>query len=1074
MGKSCFKNIAILCLLFAGSSLHTNAQIYIKGLVVNTEDEPVAGATINVISHSWSTISNLGGEFELSNMFIGDSIRISSQGFISQNLIIKDSAQLLKIVLERSLIEQMEEVVVNTGYQKLPKERATGSFVVLDSSALNQQVGTNILKRLSNVTSGLQINTGRINTNPDNKTNLTIRGLSTINGPLDPLIVLDGFIYDGDIANINPSDVNNISVLKDAAASSIWGARAGNGVIVITTKKGKRNQRPNISASANFIMSNEPDLKSIPQLNSGSYIEIEQLLFNSGYFNSTINSKYRPITPAVEIFLKRRNGIISAQDSAMAIDKLKQVDVRDQYSKLFYTAPFTQQYFLNINGGGVNNSYNFSISNDQIQDEQYQKTSRTNMKMDNTFYLNRKLTLSVNAYYTYIKGQAGARPEYNSITINSRKVPYLTFVDENGNALPIARYFNNSYLDTVGNAKLLDWHYYPATDYLNYQGTTNTTSFFGTAALQYKILSFLSLKTEFQYQRQQSKVDNLSDENSYNARNLINLYSQLDRKSGVVTYNIPLGGILISTMNNTQTYTLRSQFNVDKKWKTIGINMILGSEMRELNQDANRESTYGYYKDPLTYTSVNYNIAYPTFITGSRSYIPANTLLTNSVSRFVSFFGNGSFSFQNKYILSASMRRDGSNIFGVETNDKWKPLWSVGGMWKICNEGFFNSSLFSMLNIRATYGYSGNVDLSKSALAIGRYVSTYSGTGLPYARITTLNNPNLRWEKTGMFNLGVDFELKSKILSGSIEYYRKKGTDLYGDVLYDYTAWGYTNTLVRNVAEMKGRGVDISLNANLLNRKVIWGTQFLFNYNRSITTKYDNQVAKDILSLVSSGLSISPYIGKSLYSIAAYRWGGLNASGNPQGYANDTLSTDYQLISKRIQEEGINSRGIVYVGSSVPTFSGALINTISYNRLSLTFNISYKAGYYFRKSSINYSGLISTGAGHPDYEKRWKSPGDEAYTNVPSFIYPANSSRDAFYNASEINVLKGDNIRFEFLNLSYDLLLKKTAIPKKVTVSANLSNVGILWRKNKAKLDPDYPDSVHPPLTISGGFKLAF
>ena len=197
-------------------------------------------------------------------------------------------------------------VTVSTGYEDIPKERATGSFAKINNATLNQQTGTNILKRLDGVTSGLQFTVGKSNTNPQNKTNITIRGLSTINGPLDPLIVLDGFIYEGDINNINPNDIDNVTVLKDAVATSIWGARAGNGVIVISTKKGKYNQKLQIGFTSTVIVNSKPDLDYLPQMATSDYIDVEQFLFGKGYFNTRINRKYQGLTPAVGNFLKRR------------------------------------------------------------------------------------------------------------------------------------------------------------------------------------------------------------------------------------------------------------------------------------------------------------------------------------------------------------------------------------------------------------------------------------------------------------------------------------------------------------------------------------------------------------------------------------------------------------------------------------------------------------------------------------------------------------------------------------------------------------------------------------------------
>jgi hypothetical protein len=365
------------------------------------------------------------------------------------------------------------------------------------------------------------------------------------------------------------------------------------------------------------------------------------------------------------------------------------------------------------------------------------------------------------------------------------------------------------------------------------------------------------------------------------------------------------------------------------------------------------------------------------------------------------------------------------------------------------------------------------VDPSKTALPVGTY-NVSPVTGFATARIQILNNPTLRWEKSAMMNLAIDFAMKRNLISGSIEYYEKTGTDLYGPSPYDYTVWGATSSIIINSASMKGKGIDIILNSKNIDGKFKWYSGFLFNYNTNKVTKYYSASANQITSKINSAQSIAPVIGKPVYAIAAYKWGGLDSIGNPRGYVNGKLSTDYIAIVTEGTLKGVDGN-LVYMGPSSPPFFGSVTNSFLWKNFSLSVLLNYKIGYYFRKSSLSYPQLVN-GLGHKDYAKRWQKPGDELSTNVPSFIYPINSSsrrRDDFYNASEILVLKADHIRLQYINLSYSLEKAKfKKLPfKDLQVYANAANLGILWRANKENLDPEYPSSIPTEKTWTFGIR---
>lgn len=1052
------------------TGIQSQPLIDIKGKVFNEYKEPISGVSVTIKGTSISTLTDVNGEFSLKSVETNAVLVFTHISMDSFEVEVNGKAQ-LEIGLKTKVIE-LNNVTVTSGYEDIPEERAAGSFVKVDNKTLNQQVGTNILKRLNGVTSGLLFNVNKNNTNnPQNTTGITIRGLSTINGPLDPLIVLNGFVYEGDINNINPNDIESITLLKDANAASIWGARAGNGVIVINTKKGRYNQKMQVAVNSNVIITEKPDLFYLPQISSQDYIDMEEMLFNNGYFNSAINVPYRPLTPAVEVFLQRRNGVISSADSATQVNALKSIDSRNEYLKYAYRRGVTQQHSIGLSGGGSNNMYALSIGYDNTQGELRTRFDKLNIRIDNTFRPVKLLQLNLAVYYTNSRSKSGMQP-YGIIRPAQRSVPYFRLADEVGSPLPLNVSYRQEFIDSAGGGKFLDWRYYPLLDYRHDKTVAKLDELFASLGVQYKLFNWLSVNVNYQYQKQRNESENLADEQSYNARNLINLFSQLNRSTGTMKYIIPLGGYRKQVNSTTESQTGRVQFNLDKAWSNHSLRAIAGAEIREAKSYGESFTAYGYVEDPLTTSNVDFVNSFPT-VTGGNVYITGAPSFSNTVYRFISVYGNASYVYNNRYILTGSLRRDGSNMFGVKTNDKWKPLWSVGTAWRISQESFYQSEFIPLLKFRATYGFSGNIDLRKSALPVALNYGSQVITGYPYAMITAINNPELKWEQIGMFNIGFDFALRNNIISGSIEYYRKRGRDLYGLAPYDYTTWGAGSEIIRNVGNISGQGVDIDLNSKNVDGAFKWTTNLLFNFNTDKTTQYFSRNAQQVSTLIGGGTVISPVVGRPLYGIAAYRWGGLDQNGNPQGYLNDQLSTDYTGISNEVDSKGVESTGIVYIGTGNPKYFGSLINTFSWKHFSATVNIGYKLGHYFFKPSISYSALVSDGQGHIDYARRWQQHGDEATTHVPSFIFPVDNARDAFYQLSEINVLKGDHVRLQYINLDYSFGgLNNQRFPfTNIQVYANVANLGILWRANKEDIDPDYPSTIRPARTWALGLR---
>ena len=1036
----------------------------ISGKVQNHEYKPLSNVNIRAVLSGASDVTDAGGNFSL-KISGNDTLLVTAVGY--ETIRYPLSASSNPIITLQPNVRSLQGVQVNTGYQTRPKERLTGSFATIDNKLFNQQVSTDILSRLEAITNGLTV-TGKAT----GQGQIRIRGISTINGNRDPLIIVDNFPYEGSISNINPNDVESITVLKDAAAASIWGARAGNGVIVITTKKGRFSQPVTIDFNTNVTITDKPDLFYQPIIPSTDIVDMELFLFNRQYrFSDTGSIARPPFSPAYEILFKRRNGQITPDDSARLIDGLRSNDLRRDYLDHVYKKAISQQYAISLRGGSGKTAWLFSTGYDRNignLDEQYQ---RINLRFENNYMLLKNLQITTGIYVTEGRTKSG-KTGYQELTSPAGVQPYIRLSDENGNALSFATKYRQTYLDTAGGGKLLDWNYYPLTDYRYVNRKNDLHDIIASFGLQYKLNPALSLDIKYQYQRQAGKSATLYDKNSFYARDLINTYSQLNRTTGTVTYIVPNGAIYDLMQSEQTAQAARGQINFSKQWGNHDVVAITGTEVRQIKNESNGGRTYGYNHDILTYTPVDYVTMYPGFVENNMTVVPNGQSFSATNNRFVSYYSNAAYTYLSRYTVSASGRRDGSNILGASTNNKWKPLWSAGAAWNISRENFYKIDLVTDLKIRATYGYSGNMDASQTAVTVIGYLGNSPYTGTPYTIVSRFYNPELRWEKVAMLNLGVDFRIKGSRISGSIEYYRKRATDLLGEVPIDYTAGLNRMTIVKNVAKMKGQGWDIQLNTiNLQTKNLEWRSTLNFSTTKDrIIDYYSTASATNI----AQGIGLAGIKDRPVSGIYSYRWAGLDPStGDPRGIAAGSVSKDYVTLTGN----SLKFDDIVYNGLAFPTVFGALGNTISWRHFSLSTVFTYKFGFYFKRPSVNYSGLISSGSGHADYLKRWLKPGDEQYTEVPSFIYPNNSSRNIFYSNAEILVEKGDHIRWQYVNISYEFTRQAySRLPfQSLQLYAYLNNPGIVWRANKHKIDPEYVNSIYPPSrSLSIGARINF
>ena len=1029
--------------------------IWVQGKVVNEQGEAVAGATVVLKGSDRTTFSDGGGRFEFRNTTVYDTLVVSAVGYQTQE-VPNSERGLITVVLERKATS-LQEVTVSTGYQTLPRERATGSFTRIDTQHFAQQVSSDVLSRLEAITNGLSVSR-RISSQGQ----VSIRGLSTIRGPKDPLVVVDNFPWEGDIQNLNPADVESITVLKDAAAASIWGSRAGNGVIVITTRKGRYGQPLQVEFLSALTVGDKPDLMALPTMAPADFVAVERFLFSRGYrFSDTASTSRPPFSPVYEILFRQRRGALTAAEAEAQLAALAGHDVRRDFLEHAYRPPLKQQYALTLRGGSAAAAWALSAGYDHHSGELHDAYRRLTTRLEHTLKLSRRATLSAGAAYTDTRGEGG-RPGYFDVRVKGGVLPpYTRLAGEGGEALPLYADYRQPYIDTAGGGRLLPWTYYPLDDWRYGHQRRGGSDLRTHVGLNYRLLSFLALEVKYAYQRGATEQRQHYGEDSYFARDLVNTFSQLNRTTGAVTYRVPRGGILDRTEGGLTVHNLRGQLNIDRGWGAHRLTGIVGAEQRETANRGASSRLYGYSDDILVSTPVDPTVTYPTFIRGSQAFIPYPQSMSERLNRFVSFYGNAAWTLRERYTLSASARRDASNLFGVRTIDRWTPLWSAGGSWLLSGERFYRLAALPLLRLRLTYGYSGNVDPSLSAVTTISYGNASPFTLGPTAQIDRFYNPDLRWEKVRMLNGGLDFRARGGRLWGTVEYYRKRGVDLYGEAPLDVTVGVGKTTLIKNVASMRGEGLDLELNTVAIEGAVRWEAQAILNWNRDEVTDYYLATRRGS-AFINGGQGVAGVEGRPVYSLFNYRWVGLDgATGDPMGLYKGVVSKDWAALTG----PATLLDDLVYSGPALPRLFGSLGNTLGWKGLSLTARVTYKLGYYFMRETIGYPALYAQSVGHSDYARRWQQPGDEARTFVPSMDYPASSNRDAFYRRAEVHVRRGDHVRLNYVQLLYELRREQwRRLPvARLQWAVNLQDGGLLWAANKEGLDPDYRSDALPP-----------
>ncbi len=1055
-------------------------NIDLKGRILDEKAKPLYGASVSVQGGNRVVTTNDKGEFTLTNVDENAVIQVSFVGYKNRYIAANKIKSNPDIYLEIDAAELDEvQVMVNTGYQTLSKERSAGSFAKPDIDILRNRSGsTNILQRLDGLVPGLTVNNApSASDNP-----LLVRGLSTLGfsktgGRLltnrNPLYVVDGIPLD-DVSMVNPQDVDDITVLRDATAASIWGARASNGVIIIATKKGVAGDKVKIQYDSYVNLQGRPDFSYIPTLNSKEFIQAAEEVFDPVVYPwaavSSYPTYYYGVPPHERILYNRYRNLISGTQARSSLDSLAGLNNTSQIKDLWYRPAMLMNHTLSVSGGSDKYTFYVSGAFTDIKSNRPGEANRVfkiNGRQDFRFGERVKLSL-----ITDLSNNVSSSKQ--TIDVDNRFLPYQLFKDHTGRnlSMPYMQQLSDETRIDYQNLARISLDYNPLDEY-NYNTTSKNDIFSrNILSLGVKVIKGLRFEGTYSYMRGANRAEVYNDLKSYGVRSELVHFTVAPNTATTPVYYLPSNGGTYAVDHLSQkNWTVRNQLVYDLEWNNSEhqLTLLAGQEAQEQFTMINGSKVRGYNTLLQTYGPVDYatlgnaGLDDPVWANGSSNSILSDDSFRQEQlqTRFTSYYSNVGYTYSKRYSLNASIRFDRSNLFGLDKAAQNRPVYSIGGKWELGAEEFMKGAdWLDQLALRATYGITGNSPSPGTAASydvIGVQPSPFfpGGTG---AFINTASNPHLSWERTSNINLGLDFSMLNNRLQGSIDLYRKNTDNLIGSMPTN----GFTgySTIVGNVGDMQNKGVELSLRSlNIQQDDFSWSTALNISYNKNQVTKFNPFTA----ITTGSGLINQNFVeGYPAFAVFAYQYVGLDNLGDPLVRLADGSVTKTPKITK--------PQDLKYMGTYQPVWNGGLSNVFKYKAWALSVNTVFNFGNVMRRDVNQFytdrltqkpMADFTSGNVNSEFTRRWRVAGDEATTNIPSYLSNASLSqarRDVtYYTLADANVVSAAYLKMRDATLSYQLnaaFLKKIAV-EQVTLRAQVSNV-MLWKANKYGIDPEY------------------
>jgi len=1039
------------------SILHNNSNskmVMLRGRVLDSSNNPLPGVNITAVGVASLSTTDVNGSYSIqipenSNV----TLLYSFVGMKAKELRVKSSSngdQLNNVILEEDS-KVVNEVVV-TGYNIVDRRKLTSSVTSLKASDIMRPGITSIDQMLEGQVPDMIFmnNSGEVGVVP----RLRIRGTSTLVGNREPLWVLDGIVMQepvnvspeelnnpdyinrigNAIAGINPQDIERVDILKDASATALYGAKAANGVIVVTTKKGHVGKPIiNYNTSMSYKRRSRYTDNKINLMNSAERVDFSRYLVQNNYdFGSAdLNVGYESL--AQQYF----QGAINHDNFASQVQQLEGTNT--DWFKILTQDAISSQHSVSVSGGSDNSRYYGSIGytddNDVIRgnkNERYSFSMHIDNNLSRIFSTSLIMTGNVNNRKYSADGLSSLDYAYNT----SRAIPAY---DSNG---------DYAYYKTRGNG-LNEFYNFNiqnelANSYNKQEGNAMNVNF----TLNGKFTDYLKANLIASYQTSVTDQEKWWGEKTNHVAILRHSEYGTSPVSGDnSTSELPFGGELTTNRYRSKSWMLRMQVDFNKfidHSHNHNINASVGVEANSTRYNAIGDVFRGYYEDRGRQFSFTELDDYPSY----KNWLQQNAYptITDNLTNLLSGYATVSYSYKSLFTLNSNARMDGSNKFGNRSNEKLLPIWSVSGNYNISEHPFLKRDWIDFIMLKASYGYQGNMIDGQSPQMIIHRLPTDPLYNESVSELQVYPNPNLRWEKTTSFNTGITFSVLNRQLQFEGEVYFKKTKDAFLSKTIS-SVNGISEYLI-NSGNISNNGYSLAVTATPLRTKDfswILSTSVSKIFNKLETLPGDDQY---VLSNFLNGTALIK--GKSVGTFYSYKFVGLNPkTGAP--IFNDGEERQDELVS--MTKYGLYTSVLEESGSREPTISGSFNNTIRYKNWRLNSMLNYSLGSKVRLLKLFNSSVFAPSANiNKDLVNHWSTPGDELTTNIPNpLTYESHwslrnqklatiaSSNFDEYNYSDIRVVSGDYLKMSTLSVTYEFGPKILNLLRLSRLSLNLT-----------------------------------
>lgn len=1102
------RQLAFVC-LFLVAIVTATAQTHqttLTGVVVDTSGEPLIGVSISIKGTNTGTITNADGKFTISTAIKSTTTLVFSYiGMTPQEIKVGNQGT-FKVELQEDS-QQLEDVVV-TGFRSISKTNFTGSASKLQSDDLKIKGVTDVSRMLEGQVAGISIQnvSGTFGAAPK----VRVRGATSLSGENKPLWVIDGVVQEdvvnvtndqltsGDpttllgsaVAGLNANDIESIDVLKDAAATALYGARAMNGVVVVTTKRGTEG-RPVVTYSGNFTIQLRPTYRDYDIMNSSDQMSIYAELERKGFLNSDIvnasnSGVYGKMYKLINTYNEDK-GEFELPNTPEARKNFLQryVNANTDWFDILFRNSLQQEHSINVSGGSqrVRSYASLSFLDDggwTIAD----KVNRYTANYRNDYTISNKLKLGFQLVGSVRQQKAPGSLSRRSNTVEGT-------YDRDFDINPFSYALNTSRALTCynpdGSLEYFTSNFAPfniINELDNNQINLKMADIKAQFELNWEIVKGLKYEFTGAIRYVKSDREHMIKENSNMAEAYRADYTSTIRAKNKFLYSdpdnpnlepysvLPYGGFYNRTENQLSNYDVRNSLKYNKSFGKHDINMILGQQIKFANRQNFSNTGYGYQYDEGGTTSVDYRILKMMLESNFDYYA-----MSEERDRFSAFYYNIDYGYDKRYIVSAAVRYDGSNALGTSRTARWLPTWNFSAKWNVMNEEFMQDTHWiDQLSLRASYGLTAAMNNSASASAKFLNVNSNRPHGNEIESTITLDaleNKELTWEKGYLANIGLDMGLFNRRLDIILDCWWRKGFDLISSLKTS----GVGGSLYKkaNYADMKSHGVELTIGFTPIRNKV-WGWNSNFTLGYSTTKITNSKNLPTIYDLTNSnGGNLSGYPVNGLFSI---QYVGLNHNNGVPTFINEDGK-----VSSNVYFQSTNVDYLKFEGSVDPKYTGGWSNTFRWKDLSLNVFLTYQAGNKIRMAPQFSSSYNDLDAMSSTFLDRWTMPGDEKYTNVPSIIdaktksdltgsYPYNA-----YNYSTERVANGSFIRLKTLSLSYRFpktLLEKTGFLSNLAITLAGSNLWLIYADKKLNgQDPEFYNSGGVAQPMSRQFTIA-